>query len=84
LQALFMSAAILGEMEEFAQEHKRRRAGQSAAQIPQWLPFLGKLIICSWAMRARREGSGVVVEPVLIDPDGAMRPRPCQSSGPSA
>ena len=43
-KVLFMIAPILGETEDLAQEHKRRRADQAAAQIPQRLAFFGKLI----------------------------------------
>src|ERR1700733_799250 len=43
-KVLFMIAAILGETEELAQELKRRRTAQAAAQIPQRLAFFGKLI----------------------------------------
>jgi FMN-dependent oxidoreductase (nitrilotriacetate monooxygenase family) len=43
-KVLFMIAPILGETEELAQEHKRRRAAHAAAQIKQRLAFFGKLI----------------------------------------
>jgi len=43
-KVLFMIAPILGETEELAQEHKRRRATHAAAQIKQRLAFFGKLI----------------------------------------
>jgi FMN-dependent oxidoreductase (nitrilotriacetate monooxygenase family) len=43
-KVLFMIAPILGETEELAQELKRRRTAQAAAQIPQRLAFFGKLI----------------------------------------
>ncbi len=43
-KVLFMIAPILGETEELAQEHKRLRAVQAAAQIAQRLAFFGKLI----------------------------------------
>jgi FMN-dependent oxidoreductase (nitrilotriacetate monooxygenase family) len=43
-KVLFMIAPILGETEELAQEQKKRRAAQAAAQIPQRLAFFGKLI----------------------------------------
>jgi FMN-dependent oxidoreductase (nitrilotriacetate monooxygenase family) len=43
-KVLFMIAPIIGETEELAQEHKRRRAAQAAAQIKQRLAFFGKLI----------------------------------------
>jgi FMN-dependent oxidoreductase (nitrilotriacetate monooxygenase family) len=43
-KVLFMIAPILGETEELAQEHKRLRAAQAAAQIAQRLAFFGKLI----------------------------------------
>jgi FMN-dependent oxidoreductase (nitrilotriacetate monooxygenase family) len=48
-KVLFMIAPILGETEELAQEHKRRRAAQAAAQIPQRLAFFGKLINVDFA-----------------------------------
>src|SRR5580704_1908629 len=43
-KVLFMIAPILGETEELAQEHKRRRVAHAAAQIKQRLAFFGKLI----------------------------------------
>jgi FMN-dependent oxidoreductase (nitrilotriacetate monooxygenase family) len=43
-KVLFMIAPILGETEELAQEHKRRRTAHAAAQIKQRLAFFGKLI----------------------------------------
>jgi FMN-dependent oxidoreductase (nitrilotriacetate monooxygenase family) len=43
-KVLFMIAPILGETEELAQEHKRRRAAVAEAQIPQRLAFFGKLL----------------------------------------
>jgi FMN-dependent oxidoreductase (nitrilotriacetate monooxygenase family) len=43
-KVLFMIAPILGETEELAEEHKRRRAEHAGAQISQRLAFFGKLI----------------------------------------
>jgi len=43
-KVLFMIAPILGETEELAQEHKRRRAAVAEAQIPERLAFFGKLL----------------------------------------
>ena len=43
-KVLFMIAPLLGETEELAQQHKRRRAAHAAAQIKQRLAFFGKLI----------------------------------------
>jgi FMN-dependent oxidoreductase (nitrilotriacetate monooxygenase family) len=48
-KVLFMIAPILGETEELAQEHKRRRAARAAAQIAQRLAFFGKLINVDFA-----------------------------------
>jgi FMN-dependent oxidoreductase (nitrilotriacetate monooxygenase family) len=43
-KVLFMIAPILGETDELAQEHKRRRAAHAAATVKQRLAFFGKLI----------------------------------------
>jgi FMN-dependent oxidoreductase (nitrilotriacetate monooxygenase family) len=43
-KVLFMIAPILGETDEVAQEHKRRRTALAATQIRQRLAFFGKLI----------------------------------------
>jgi alkanesulfonate monooxygenase SsuD/methylene tetrahydromethanopterin reductase-like flavin-dependent oxidoreductase (luciferase family) len=48
-KVLFMIAPILGETEELAQEHKRRRAAHAAAQVKQRLAFFGKLISVDFA-----------------------------------
>jgi len=43
-KVLFMVAPIIGETEADAQERKRLRQARAAAQIPQRLAFLGKLM----------------------------------------
>ena len=43
-KVLFMVAPIIGETEADAQERKRLREARAAAQIPQRLAFLGKLM----------------------------------------